>query len=160
MAASANAPHLGFPPNKGEGSPSSEKRAVSLCCCLPWKSMERSLSCENGSPDSSVAGHAQTALEAAHAPLRSVPLTARTATLIPSGESPAGTGGSPVLPKTMFQLRFSVIPSRCCDTTVPTREVDHLAEARSKKGQHSPSAAKLWSHRTANVRHRVQIHLE
>jgi len=30
-----------------------------------------------------------------------------TATPIPSGELPAGTGGSPVLPKTMIQLRFS-----------------------------------------------------
>src|SRR5207249_5072860 len=30
---------------------------------------------------------------------------ARTVTPIPSGESPDGTGGSPVLPKTIFQTR-------------------------------------------------------
>ena len=38
-------------------------------------------------------------------------LLARTVAPIPSGESPDGTGGSPVLPKTIFQTRSKALES-------------------------------------------------
>ena len=41
----------------------------------------------------------------------SASLLARTVAPIPSGESPDGTGGSPVLPKTIFQIRSKSIYS-------------------------------------------------
>src|SRR5207249_5837135 len=41
----------------------------------------------------------------------SASLSARTVASIPSGESPDGTGGWPVLPKTIFQIRSKSIYS-------------------------------------------------